>query len=198
MMTHISRGYGSIFTYDNTSFLLDVASMMMSSCFDGSWVNLAWDHLSWCWVGTWRWWDMTLGVRYVTFDDVSTFSWRDMSFGGTFSPLEHDSMAFGGTFSLLEHDVMAFGGFYTTNVTFWGEFLMYLCYTFMFEAILGVNHDLSNLYHWYIMSWGLFEGNSTRIASYGFMLFTSCNHWWMVYKSFHCYLTYLHSLSRWF
>jgi hypothetical protein len=47
---------------------------------------------------------MILGVRDVTFDDACTFSWRDVAFGGTFSP--------------LEHDVMAFGGFYTTRVTF--------------------------------------------------------------------------------
>jgi hypothetical protein len=57
-------------------------------------------------------------VRDVTFDYDCTFSWRDVAFGGTFSPLEHDVMAFRGTFSPLEHDIMAFGGFYTTRVTF--------------------------------------------------------------------------------
>jgi hypothetical protein len=47
---------------------------------------------------------MTLRVIDVTFDDACTFSYRDMAFEGTFSP--------------LELDVMAFGGFYITHVTF--------------------------------------------------------------------------------
>jgi len=27
-----------------------------------------------------------LGLRYVTFDDVFILSWRDVTFGGTFTP----------------------------------------------------------------------------------------------------------------
>jgi hypothetical protein len=87
---------------------------------------------------------MTLGVRDVTFDDACTFSWRDVAFGHTFSP--------------LEHDVMAFGGFYTTSVTFSENVLMCLCYIFMLEAILGVDLDLSTFYHRYFKLLGAFEG----------------------------------------
>jgi hypothetical protein len=43
---------------------------------------------------------------------------------------------------------------------------MYFHFIFMLEAILGVDLDLSTLYHGYFMFLGAFEGYSARVASY--------------------------------
>jgi hypothetical protein len=43
---------------------------------------------------------------------------------------------------------------------------MYYHCIFMFEAILGVNHDLSTLYHGYFIVLGDLRVYSTRVASY--------------------------------
>jgi hypothetical protein len=54
----------------------------------------------------------------------------------------------------------------TPHVNFWRDVLMYLCYIFMIEAILGTNHDLSNLYHGYFMFEGILRVYSSRVVSY--------------------------------
>jgi hypothetical protein len=43
---------------------------------------------------------------------------------------------------------------------------MYYHCIFMFEAILGVDHDLSNLYHGYFIVLGALRVYSARVASY--------------------------------